>query len=565
MKNLKFIKLISFVTALVMLFALGSVVAIADTHTDQTSLTDYDIFAEEKGWWDKGHEYDSVWIITNSEYYGQKTFGYYEGWSTGDKESNEGRTHHAKGIGMHSDWTLKPSVTYDIQKLKVTNLTTKVFLVQYDSDQSWAESDVDVSTEEYTASSVKVYFAVSKDNKTYTRLVEETLTGKGNSVNVTLTQNQLKEYKYLKFGLDTTHDVNNKKGDPTASVYFADLYIEQSEPVEKAYVPSVPARPTSAPTQLDAYEALPFPMVTYENIDGIPYGTWKAGQNDLYYLSDMIPDGIPEMAGNVILPADSNYITSSNTTPNGTKWVNGEPTTKDYPYATTPGTIFTFGALQFEYTKGIGMHPKNPVLPYKNRTDSWTLFDISEYTAEGSATPADTFYALIGLTSGTNASGSLLDCQGLYVYIYGDKVGDGQHFEFLAASNEIIEYQIGEFNVDITGVKQLLIQVIMQENATYHGYSGVGFGDACLFLSDENAQKPDYSTEEPGDEDDDSETTTDKTTTTAPVVTDATPSVTEPSDKKSGGCGSVVNSATVALFGSVFAGVVCFRKRRKEE
>lgn len=572
MKTHRLTKAMSLLTALLMLFALCAVPALADGGTAEAkSLTDYHAFAEANGWWGKGNEINSVWIKPQTDYLGTRTDGYYEGWSMRNPITTG--THHPKGVGMHTAQGSTPSITYDIEALKVTSLKTAVFLVQYDRGTSPELLDVDTTTEgtPYGASTVKVYFAVSADNETYTNIKEQDLSGKGNHIDIELTESDLQGAKYLRFGLSNKHA--NADSDPAASVYFADLTITQSEEVAGAYVPPIPMRPAAAPSQLGAYEAIDLPMISDNNYDGKPYGTWKAGQNTLYYLSDLIPDGIPSMNGNVELPEGSKYLTSSNTT-NDT-WLDGQPTTKDYPYGASSGTAFTFGAPQFEYTKGIGMHPKNPNAPYKDRTDSWTLFDISEYTKEGSATPANTFYALVGLTASANEWGSLLSCQGLYVYVYGDKVGDGEHFEFLAASGEIISYQLGEFNVDVTGVKTLLIQVILQENATSHGYSAVGFGDACLFMADENAQKPDYSTpttpENPGSsetpntpEKPGSDTKPNGKDTTGAPTGESTPTQNH-DGKQSDSCASVIGYGEFALLGTVCAGAVCFRKRKKHD
>lgn len=567
MKPNRFLKSVSLFTALLMMFALAAVPALAAEEAAETkSLTDYNAFAEENGWWGKGNEINSVWIKPQTDYLGTKTDGYYEGWSTRNQITTG--THHPKGIGMHTAQGSTPSITYDIEALKVIGLKTSVFLVQYDRGTAADLIDVDTTTEgtPYGASTVKIYFAVSADGETYTNIKEPDLSGKGNHVDVELAESDLQGMKYLRFGLSNKHA--NEDRDPAASIYFADLTITQSEEVAGAYIPPVSMRPTQAPAQTGAYEAIDLPMITDKNYDGKPYGTWKAGNNALYYLSDLIPDGIPSMNGNVELPADSKYLTGSNTT-NDT-WKDGQPTTKDYPYGTSSGTLFTFGAPQFEYTKGIGMHPKNPNAPYKDRTDSWTLFDISEYTKEGSTTPANTFYALVGLTASANEWGSLLSCQGLYVYIYGDKTGDGENFEFLAASDLIISYQLGEFNVDVTGVKTLLIQVILQESATSHGYSAVGFGDACLFMADENAEKPDYTGDAPdksgpdtgdGNNGSDSSKPEDKTTA---VPTDTATDAPE-GGNQSGGCASGVGLAEAVLLVPALAGVVCFRKRRKHE
>ena len=180
-------------------------------------------------------------------------------------------------------------------------------------------------------------------------------------------------------------------------------------------------------------------------------------------------------------------------------------------------------------------------------TDSWTIYDISEYTEDG----ADTFYTLVGLVAGSDNWGSRLTSAGVYVYIYGDKTGDGEHYELLAASELLKGYNLGEFNVNVEGVKLLLIDVILPETATSHGYSGVGFGNACLFTADADAEKPDYTGDMPveddewGDEEEDDVTTTTKPTTTKPT----TPSTTDDAEDEKSGLG-------VAAIVAIVAGVV---------
>ncbi len=238
--------------------------------------------------------------------------------------------------------------------------------------------------------------------------------------------------------------------------------------------PSIPLRPTTAPEQVEAYEAIPTPGSDPINWYGKPYGTWKAGNGTKYFLSDMT------------------YLVSSNTT--NSDYPYGKPTTVDYPYAMQPNDQFFFGEgdAAWVMAKGIGMHPKhptwNPPNNIVNRADSWTIYDISAYTSEDSETPADTFYSLVGLTSETQRDVS----EGVCVYIYGDKVGDGKHYKLLTASEVIKGYDIGEINVDVTDVKLLLIDVILPVGATTNTSSGIGFGNACLFMADDEAEKPDY-------------------------------------------------------------------------
>ena len=237
--------------------------------------------------------------------------------------------------------------------------------------------------------------------------------------------------------------------------------------------PLIPERPNTSASQTDAYAALPLVGQDMANFYGKPYGAWNAGSNSVHFLSDM------------------NYITSSNTPSKA--YPNGQPTTINHPYS-AQGYTFWFGGANtgYEYTTGISMHPKSPTGKVFDRQDSWTVYDISALTSSSATDPVDTFYALVGLVSVTNDYGSKYNSAGVYVYIYGDKIGDGQSYELLAESECLRGDVLGEFHVNVQDVKLLLIDVILPETATSHAYSAVGFGNACLFKADANAQKPDY-------------------------------------------------------------------------
>ena len=379
---------------------------------------------------------------------------------------------------------------------------------------------------------------------------EESLVGKGNSVVLEVDQAtlQARDVSHIRIGIKTTHgiyktetqDVNGEEkevktlveGENTAmaSIYFADLDITQSRVVPLLEAPAIPTRPNDSPAQDDAYEVILPPEIDDDNWWGKPYGAWMAGSNTKYYLSDMT------------------YLVASNT-PNQS-YAQGQPTTVNGPYG-APNTSMFFGAyidkddpgMSHEIENGISLHPKNPSQPVIGRTDSWTIYDISDYTEAG----ADTFYALVGLVADTNDWGSRLSSAGVYVYIYGDK-GDGEGYKLLAQSELVKGYNIGEFNVNVEGVELLLIDVILPETATSHGYSAVGFGNACLFEADEDAEKPDYTGEKPEEEpEDDGEgdvTTSKKPTTNKPSTT------TDDKDDEKG------NTATVAIIIGAVAAVV---------
>ncbi len=506
MKN-AILKVLSLAIVLSMLLAMGTVVAFATEPAEQISAGmypyPYPLAGDAQyywGWNQQPNKLNSVWYNETSETYPvtEPTDGYYEGWSSSNPVTTG--THHPYGIGMHSAIKYAPSVVYDINTLKITRFETTVFLVQYDMADEEGMIDIEPTEEERVP--IVVYLDVrasgattwgtEQEDGTVKYYKEVELTEKGEGVKITLNSVDLKGMKEIRMGIKTMHgiyEVDEETGTETlidntamASVYFADLYIEQSGKVEiPDYPSSVPARPDAdaEPEQAteDVYTVIKAPEADENNWLGKPYGPWKAGENDLYYLSNMT------------------YKFSSNTPNTANPF--GQPTTVNKPYSTADGTPFMFGAegMEHEYTNGISMHPKNPKQPVFGRTDSWTVYDISAYTAEDSETPADTFYALVGLITRKDNWGSRLSSAGVYVYIYGDRTGDGDNYELLAASELVKGYRLGEFNVNIEGVKLLLIDVVLPEDATSHGYSGVGFGDACLFLAADPAtvSRPDYS------------------------------------------------------------------------
>lgn len=570
--NKKIVKALSLAMVVFMLFAMGAVAVSAAAEPMSLGKYPYPYPLEGNrlqycGWNQKVNAANSVWFNdseTSIYPLKEKTNGYYEGWSTSNPVTTG--THHPYGVGMHSAINYAPSTVYSIDAFKMTSFTTTVFLVQYDMAEE--EGKMDITPDAEHLAPIIVYLAVSADNGATwgevdeetgvtTYLIERELTGKGNSVTMTLDADDLEGNTHIRMGVKTKHGIYEADAETgedvlvdntaLASLYFADLYIEQSEEVPFITAPSIPMRPTSSAQQSDAYEVILPPMVDDNNYYGKPYGAWMAGENDVYYLSDMT------------------YLTSSNT-PNQT-YSSGQPTTVNYPYGTAPETTFLFGAedMEHEIEKGIGIHPKNPKQPVIGRTDSWTIYDISALTAAGSATPADTFYTLIGLTAASNEWGSRLSPAGVFVYIYGDKTGDGEHYELLAESEMVKGYNLGEFNVNIEGVKLLLIDVILTEEATSHGYSAIGLGNACFFMADDAAEKPDYSGDVPAEDEgweEDDGTTTEPATTTKPTTTK--PTTTEEANGGSN-CKSVVTGATGVLFAAVVAGAACFGKRRREE
>ena len=572
--NRKLIKTLSLAMVVFMLFAMSAVsVFAADTSeviTNSLGKYPYPYPAQGNrleycGWNQKDNAVNSVWYNdSENSFYNvkEKTNGYT------DKDGGE----HPYGVGMHSAINYAPSTVYSISDFKITSFKTTVYLVQYSYADAEGMVDIEPSTTPErgqadtgvivvyldlgTTVDGKIQWSQVDENTGY--FIEKNLSGKGNSVVLEVDEAALVGKSHIRIGIKTTHgiydEVTEGEGDEAtttktlvdntamASVYFADLEITQSEEVKIITAPSIPTRPTTDPAQDDVYEEILPPEADEANWYGKPYGAWMAGSNDKYFLSDMT------------------YVEASNT-PN-TSYAQGQPTTINGSYG-KPGTGFLFGAegMEHEIENGISMHPKNPKQPVIGRTDSWTIYDISEYTEDG----ADTFYTLVGLVAGSDNWGSRLTSAGVYVYIYGDKTGDGEHYELLAASELLKGYNLGEFNVNVEGVKLLLIDVILPETATSHGYSGVGFGNACLFTADADAEKPDYTSDMPVEDDEwDEEEEDDVTTTTKPTTTKpTTPSTTDTEDEKSGlGVAAIVAIVAGVVVVIAIAAVIVITKRK---
>ena len=304
--------------------------------------------------------------------------------------------------------------------------------------------------------------------------------------------------------------------------------------------------PDETPAQTNAYEKLPLPYLDETNEEGKPYGTWMAGTNPLYSLTE----------------GETPFLESRNT---------GSDSTPNGPYK-SPNTAITIGA-GFQFTQGIGMHPMDPNNPVKGSIQSYTLIDVSKYTATDSQTPANTLHAVVGFTNANALNGNSANTWGVEFKVYGDKVGDGKNFELLAQTSEpILLRNIGEFNVDITGVKTLKLVVMVPEGATTHSSSACAWTDVYVFQADANAVKPDYSapTTPPSDDNnnnDDETTTPENTTTAAPETqapTNENTTTTAPADTTTGGCASGIAVSVVGLI-AVGAALTCVSKKKKED
>lgn len=164
--------------------------------------------------------------------------------------------------------------------------------------------------------------------------------------------------------------------------------------------------------------------------------------------------GIPgAYMGNSIFLSDLKMTESSNNS--------GKPTTVNHPYG-EPDKSFTIGDLSTMFWSGLGMHPKTP-----GEGEAWTIYDVSTYGC-------DRFYSVVGITNanGKNGAGS-----GVVFGVYGD-YGDG-NYVLLAQSTLVAKCATGEFDVDITGIKNLKLTVI--SGGSTNASSGCAWADASLY------------------------------------------------------------------------------------
>ena len=291
-----------------------------------------------------------------------------------------------------------------------------------------------------------------------------------------------------------------------------------------------------APTdnvQTDNYSSVVYDEVT--NPEAKPYGKWKAGSNTVTYLSDI------------------EWLSCLATTQVSGDKLDQYPA-KNALYKNTADSGITL-AHTMKFDKGIGTHPR----PVDDERISHVIIDISAYTDPAGDYQYDSLYSTVGLTN-TNS-------EGVYFHIYGDK-GDGAGYVKLACSELIVLSALGEFNVDISGVKTLALYVTVPQN---YSSSGCAFADLCIFKADENAVKPDYSVE-PDDTDDDDEgelvdpSAKDTTAaTTAADTTEASAGTDETTiDEVSGACGSTIGTG-IAIVGAVaLCGATVAGKKRKD-
>lgn len=199
-----------------------------------------------------------------------------------------------------------------------------------------------------------------------------------------------------------------------------------------------------------------------------PFGAWKAGLNPVISLVDTIPGN--KVAQTTGLNPNYEYYTDSTTLNQYGVSING-------PY-TKSGTGYTVGT-NVPFTVGFGTHPK------ASQVQSYINLDVAKYTDPNGEYKCDTFYSCVALTNTTS--------KGVYFQVFAD-YGDG-NFKLIGNSTAIVKANLGEFNVDITGVKTLRLVVITA--TMVHGGSACAWLNPSIFKADPNATKPDFSNYDP--------------------------------------------------------------------
>ena len=164
--------------------------------------------------------------------------------------------------------------------------------------------------------------------------------------------------------------------------------------------------------------------------------------------------GINPVSGSVIWLSDLTYVDSKNV--GSAKKV----TAKDHPYGEKDSVVIALGE-DTKFMKGLGVHPSG-----------YTLYNISNLDR-------DTFYASVGIT---NTKGKNGKSEGVIFLVMGD-YGNGE-YEILAQSGVITGRMMGEFRVNVKGVKNL--RLVVEANGKVDS-SGSAWAAACLYNADPNA------------------------------------------------------------------------------
>jgi len=253
------------------------------------------------------------------------------------------------------------------------------------------------------------------------------------------------------------------------SIFKADPSI--TKPSDKpAQTPDVPQ-----PGGIQKYEATDnFEALVWsdENRFTRPYGPWMAGTNTVYSIMDLIPVEKIQMTQGVS-GGDYHYYIDSTT-------MNEYGATYNGPYKKSSKSFLVGGNVSFN--KGFGTHPK------ANQEQSYIDLDVAVYTDPNGEYKCDTFYACVGLTNTASP--------GVYFQVFVE-YGDGK-FQRVANSSEIILSSIGEFNVDIAGVKTLRLVVITSTDN--NSSSASAWLNPCIFKADKTAEKPSYKEHDPYDD-----------------------------------------------------------------
>lgn len=237
----------------------------------------------------------------------------------------------------------------------------------------------------------------------------------------------------------------------------------------KPATPKVPEFDTSdGSTKYPATDNFAEVVWADNNRETRPFGAWMAGKNPVISLIDTLP--VELVAQTTGLSSNYEYYMNSTTLNEFGASING-------PFKKS-GTGYTVGT-NVPFTKGFGTHPK------ANQAEVYINLDVSKFTDPNGEYACNYFYACVGLTNTASS--------GVYFQVFAD-YGDGK-YKLIGNSTQIVKANLGEFNVDITGVKTLRLVVITATMA--HGSSASAWLDPCVYKKDENAVKPDYSNYDP--------------------------------------------------------------------
>lgn len=171
------------------------------------------------------------------------------------------------------------------------------------------------------------------------------------------------------------------------------------------------------------------------------------------------------------MPTNATYISNMNPASFVTPGSDGVARTAKMD-TTFSGKTIVFGQMQSTFTKGLGILPS-----VSTKASNYVRADISSLNV-------NRFYAAVGITGSAATPGHAnFEKYGVVFYVYGStkkttstSVAD---YKLLACSGKVYGRTSGQFNVDIAGIKTLLL--VIESSNKYNYGCEAAWGHACVY------------------------------------------------------------------------------------